>query len=106
MKRPPKELKEYWIDELEKSCSRFLSAASQYKFEVKVAKLYESLEESLIRAQSDGNSIRRILKNKEDATSLVESLHDSSEYRDAQMDQKVSRDWLNTSCSPCWRYFS
>lgn len=83
-----KELRGYWIDELGEACSEYLSAASQYKFEIKAARLYGKLEELLIREQSDGNSIRRILTNEEDADLLVESLHNSKKYGDADLDQR------------------
>ena len=81
-------LKRDWVDVLGKGCSGCLSAAGQDGSAIKVARLYGVLEETLIREQSDGNSIRRILKNKEEADDLVESLRNSSEYRDAQLDEK------------------
>lgn len=83
-----RDLRKSWIDELGEACSEYLSATSQYKFEIKAARLYGELEESLIREQSDGNSIRRILTNEEDADRLVESLHNSDKYRDADLDQR------------------
>lgn len=82
------ELREYWVNELGKGCSEFLSATSQDESAIKAARLYKKLEEALIRRQSDGDSIRRILNDEDEADYLVELLRSSSGYRDAQLDVK------------------
>lgn len=82
------QLKVHWVTILGKRCSKFLSDAVPGGSAIKAASLYGDLEETLIRELSAGDSIRRILDNEKDADGLVELLRSSSEYRDAQLDEK------------------
>lgn len=68
------ELKNYWVVELAKRCRSSLLASTKDKLEIEIGKLYPGLEDTLIRQHSEGNSIRRVLDNPEDADQLLSEL--------------------------------
>lgn len=69
-----KELETYWINELAKQCVSSLSASTKDELEIEIGKLYYVFEDTLVRKQSEGNSIRRVLNNPEDADQLLNKL--------------------------------
>lgn len=69
-----KELETYWINELAKQCISSLSASTKDELEIEIGKLYYVFEDTLVRKQSEGNSIRRVLNNPEDADQLLNKL--------------------------------
>lgn len=72
MKR--RELKDYWVDDLARRCRSSLSASTKDELEIEIGKLYPRLEETLVGQHSEGNSIRRVLDNPEDADQLLNEL--------------------------------
>ena len=69
-----KELETYWVDELAKQCISSLSASTKDELEIEIGKLYYVFEDTLVREQSEGNSIRRLLNDPEDADQLLNKL--------------------------------
>lgn len=69
-----KELETYWVDELANQCISSLSASTKDELEIEIGKLYYVFEDTLVRQQSEGNSIRRVLNNPEDADQLLNKL--------------------------------
>ena len=68
------ELENYWQDKLARWCILSLSASTKDELEIEIGKLYHRLEETLVREQSEGNSIRRVLNNPEAADQLLNEL--------------------------------
>lgn len=69
-----KDLETYWISELAKQCMSSLSASTKDELEIEIGKLYYVFEDTLVLEQSEGNSIRRVLNNPEDADQLLNVL--------------------------------
>lgn len=83
-----KELETYWVDELAKQCISSLSASTKDELEIEIGKLYYVFEDTLVREQSEGNSIRRLLNDPEDADQLLNKLLPKLAARQANDEDK------------------